>query len=110
MNRKKSSEPRLRQFRGSSAASLNCLAGGCCSGWCFRPGHCCFLLWLTGEVFEGDTAVFDERLRSYVHGFSNPALTVAMRSLSFLGSTVFLVTLGVFTVVVFAYLDCAESL
>ena len=79
-------------------------------GLVLSAGALLLLLWLTGEVFEGDTAVFDERLRSYVHGFSNPALTVAMRSLSFLGSTVFLVALGILTVVVFAYLRLRRAL
>ena len=79
-------------------------------GLMLSTGSLLFLFWLTGEVFEGDTAVFDERLRTFVHGYSNPLLTVAIRLVSFLGSTVFLVTLGILNVIVFAFLHLRREL
>ena len=41
--------------------------------------------WLADEVFEGDTAAFDARVRDWVHGFASPALTTAMRVFSIIG-------------------------
>jgi undecaprenyl-diphosphatase len=72
-------------------------------GLMLSVGSLLLLLWLTGEVFEGDTAAFDDRIRMFVHGFSSPSLTSGMRATSFLGSTVFLVSLGLLAAVVFGY-------
>lgn len=57
--------------------------------------------WLAEEVWEGDSFKFDQVVRDYVHGFANPVLTDVMRALSFLGSTVFLVSFGAILVIIF---------
>ena len=41
--------------------------------------------WLADEVFEGDVAAFDARVRDAVHAFSSPALTAVMRTFSLIG-------------------------
>lgn len=41
--------------------------------------------WLADEVFEGDVAAFDARVRNAVHAFSSPALTALMRAFSLIG-------------------------
>lgn len=46
--------------------------------------------WLSDEVLEGATRPFDEMTREQVHHLAFPALTTAMISISFLGSTIFL--------------------
>jgi len=58
-----------------------------------------FLGWLIDQVFEGDSVQFDEATRAAVHEFASPALTVIMRGLSFVGSTIAL-TIGTFIVVI----------
>lgn len=68
---------------------------------------CSFLLffgWLAEEVFEGDTRIFDETIRNFVHERSSPALTSAMIFFSFLGSPLFLIILGILIVAAFSYL------
>ena len=52
-----------------------------------------FLSWLTDQVFEGDALQFDESTRAAVHQLASPAMTVIMRGLSFVGSTIVL-TIG----------------
>ncbi len=42
-------------------------------------------LWLADEVFEGDVAAFDARVRNAVHAFSSPLLTALMRAFSLIG-------------------------
>ena len=79
-------------------------------GLMLSAGSLLLLLWLTGEVFEGDSAAFDDRIRTFVHGFSSPPLTSAMRAASFLGSTVFLVSLGVLVAAFFAYFHMRREL
>ncbi len=54
-------------------------------------GSLAFFAWLTDEVLEGDSRSFDDTTRAAVHQLASPALTLAMRGISFLGSTVFLV-------------------
>ena len=58
-----------------------------------------FLGWLTDQVFEGDMREFDDVTRAAVHTFASPTLTLFMRFMSFLGSTIFL-TLGTIAVIV----------
>jgi membrane-associated phospholipid phosphatase len=41
--------------------------------------------WLADEVFEGDVAAFDARVRNAVHAWASPALTAAMRAFSIIG-------------------------
>jgi undecaprenyl-diphosphatase len=49
-----------------------------------------FFGWLADEVLEGETRHFDDVTRAAVHTLASPALTSAMRGISFLGSTLFL--------------------
>jgi membrane-associated phospholipid phosphatase len=60
-----------------------------------------FFGWLTEEVLEGETRRFDDATRTAVHQLASPGLTVAMRGISFLGSTYFLLALTVIVVVCF---------
>jgi membrane-associated phospholipid phosphatase len=67
---------------------------------------CGFLLffgWLTEEVFEGDTRIFDESVRNYIHQFSWPQLVSFMIFFSFLGSPLFLIFLGTIIIAAFWY-------
>ena len=57
-----------------------------------------FFGWLADEMAEGDTARFDAAVRGFVHSFAAPLLTELMRGLSFVGSTLFLVLLGILIV------------
>lgn len=54
-------------------------------------GSLAVFAWLTDEVLEGDSRYFDDTTRAAVHQLASPALTLAMRGISFLGSTVFLI-------------------
>lgn len=47
--------------------------------------------WLAEDVFEGATIAFDDTVRSAVHDAATPFLTVLMKFVTLLGSTVFLV-------------------
>ena len=60
-----------------------------------------FFGWFADEMAEGDTARFDETVRIFVHSFAAPSLTWLMRAASFVGSTLFLILLGI---VIFATL------
>ena len=50
-----------------------------------------FFNWLAHEVFEGDTRVFDDRIRMAIHAHSLPALTLAMRAITHLGGPLTLI-------------------
>ena len=56
-------------------------------------GALIFFSWLTDQVFEGDALQFDEATRAAVHQLASPAMTLFMRGLSFVGSTIVL-TIG----------------
>ncbi len=56
--------------------------------------------WLADEVFEGDVARLDSRVRIWIHLYASPSLTSAMFSISEFGSLV-LVLLFVFAFVAF---------
>src|SRR4029079_16939452 len=43
--------------------------------------------WIADERREGDTARFDEGIRSFVHSFASPGLTHFMFGMSFMGAT-----------------------
>jgi undecaprenyl-diphosphatase len=64
---------------------------------------CALLLfsWLAEEVFKGDTRLFDEQTRAFVNGHAAPSLTVAMRGVTYLGSTVVVAALCVCAVLAF---------
>ncbi len=67
---------------------------------------CGFLLffgWLAEEVFEGDTGIFDESIRNYIHQFSGPLATSVMIFFSFLGSPLFLIFSGIIIIAAFWY-------
>jgi undecaprenyl-diphosphatase len=53
-------------------------------------GTIVFFGWLADEVLDGETRQFDEVTRATVHQLASPAMTTAMRGISFLGSTLFL--------------------
>jgi len=61
-----------------------------------------FFGWLADEVLEGETRHFDDVTRAAVHTLASPALTTAMRGISFLGSTLFLTAATIFAVAWFA--------
>ena len=56
-----------------------------------------FFLWLAEEVIEGDTQAFDNDLRTLIHHYASPSLTVLMQLFSFLGSLACLAGLSVLT-------------
>jgi undecaprenyl-diphosphatase len=49
--------------------------------------------WLSEEVFEGETKDFDAYIRTFVHHYSSPSLTTAMRFVTSLGSPTVLFSL-----------------
>jgi membrane-associated phospholipid phosphatase len=71
-------------------------------GLCAAIAALIFFGWLTDEVLEGDSRHFDEVTRAAVHQFASPALTVMMRFLSFVGSTIVLTIGTIIVVVMFA--------
>ncbi|MDQ3747511.1 MAG: phosphatase PAP2 family protein [Acidobacteriota bacterium] len=62
-----------------------------------------FFAWTADEIMEGDTLRFDDSIRGFVHQFAFPALTILMQIASFLGSTLFLILLGI-SVIITLYL------
>ena len=60
-----------------------------------------FFAWLADEVFEGDTKVFDDYVRDYIHAFASPALTTWMKFFSFVGSPLVLTISGIVVVTIF---------
>lgn len=65
-------------------------------------GTIIFFGWLADEVLEGETRHFDEVTRAAVHQLASPAMTVAMRGISFLGSMLFLTCATVVIIIWFA--------
>ena len=65
-------------------------------------GTIVFFGWLADEVLDGETRQFDEATRAAVHQLASPAMTTAMRGISFLGSTLFLTVATVAVVIWFA--------
>jgi undecaprenyl-diphosphatase len=61
-----------------------------------------FFGWLADEVLEGETRHFDDVTRAALHTLASPALTTAMRGISFLGSTLFLTAATILAVAWFA--------
>ncbi|HEX8249208.1 MAG TPA: phosphatase PAP2 family protein [Pyrinomonadaceae bacterium] len=66
-------------------------------------GSLFFFAWLADEVLEGDAGAFDETLRLYVHGYAGETLTLLMRFMTMLGSTLFLGVLGIGVLVIFVF-------
>ena len=65
-------------------------------------GSLVFFGWLADEVLQGETRHFDDVTRAAVHTLASPALTSAMRGISFLGSMQFLTAATILVVVWFA--------
>ena len=65
-------------------------------------GTIVFFGWLADEVLDGETRQFDEATRAAIHQFASPALTTAMRGISFLGSTLFLTIATIAVIIWFA--------
>jgi undecaprenyl-diphosphatase len=61
-----------------------------------------FFGWLADEALEGDARAFDDATRAAVHQLASPLLTLIMRGLSFVGSTIALTVGTIFVVVRFA--------
>lgn len=66
-------------------------------------GMLLFFAWLAEEVLEGDTRAFDESVRAGIYAIANPSLTALMRGVTTLGSTTFLIALGVCVVLAFVF-------
>jgi undecaprenyl-diphosphatase len=65
-------------------------------------GTIVFFGWLADEVLDGETRQFDEATRAAVHHLASPAMTTAMRGISFLGSMLFLTIATVAVITWFA--------
>ena len=65
-------------------------------------GSIIFFGWLTDEVLDGETRHFDEVTRAAVHQLASPAMTTAMRGISFLGSMIFLTIATAVVIIWFA--------
>jgi undecaprenyl-diphosphatase len=61
-----------------------------------------FIGWLADEALEGDARAFDDATRAAVHQLASPLLTLIMRGLSFVGSTIALTVGTIFVVIRFA--------
>jgi undecaprenyl-diphosphatase len=60
-----------------------------------------FFGWLVDEALEGDARAFDDATRAAVHQLASPLLTLIMRGLSFVGSTIALTVGTIFVVIRF---------
>lgn len=65
-------------------------------------GTLIFFGWLSDEVLDGETRNFDDVTRAAIHQLASPAMTNAMRGISFLGSTLFLTIATTIVIVWFA--------
>lgn len=63
-----------------------------------------FFSWLARKVFEGQLTAFDLHIRTVVHQYANPGLTLAMEVISDLGSPIFLSTLLAALIITFLLL------
>src|SRR6266404_1767324 len=61
--------------------------------------------WMASEVFEGETAVFDESVRQALHRNASPFLTRCFIVVSFIGSPAVLIGLGIAFVGISLYLQ-----
>jgi undecaprenyl-diphosphatase len=69
-----------------------------------------FFLWLSDEVFEGSTKVFDDNIRNAIHEIATPWLTQVMIVFSFIGSFEFLICLAIIIIIVFARLKWKRAI
>lgn len=74
------------------------------AGLALAVGALFFFSWLAEEVFEGDTIRFDEGVRALINQHASPALTSLMRFITFFGSTIFIMVMGICIVLFFIWL------
>jgi undecaprenyl-diphosphatase len=67
---------------------------GFLTGLVMAIGAVVFFAWLSGEVLEGDTARFDETIRTLVNSHASPRLTAIMQTITMLGSVSLLMSFG----------------
>jgi undecaprenyl-diphosphatase len=65
--------------------------------------------WLAEDVLEGEKQHFDEAIRALVQEHATPALTAAMRVITLLGSTAFLLALGLLITLIFLVVKWKRS-
>ena len=78
------------------------------TGFLAAAGSLAFFSWMSDEMLEGDTARFDEAVRSGVHSFASPAVTTAMKVITFFGSTIG-ISIGVAIVLICVPLDKTQA-
>ena len=91
----------MKPKRASRDTLLEFLSLSLIVGLATSIGALVFFAWLADEVLEGETQRFDTLTRETVHQFASPAMTSAMRGISFLGSTIFLTIATAVVVVLF---------
>ena len=64
----------------------NRVTGPVMAGFVLALGALFLLAWLSWEVLQGETAQFDDYVRTVVHEHSTPALTILMRGFTTIGS------------------------
>jgi undecaprenyl-diphosphatase len=74
------------------------------AGLALAVGALFFFSWLAEEVFEGDTIRFDEAVRAAINQHASPALTSLMRFITFFGSTIFILAVGICVVLYFIWI------
>jgi undecaprenyl-diphosphatase len=70
-------------------------------GLCIAAGALVLFTWLGREILEGEVLVFDDRLRTLVHGLASPGLTTIMRAASLYGGPGVLIPAGLVAAVAF---------
>lgn len=70
-------------------------------GLLIAVGALVFFAWLAEEMLEGDTMIFDNEIRGFIHDHSNETLTSPMRAFTFAGSTLFISSLTGVVLLVF---------
>lgn len=101
MNRERQNKNPLVEIIGRIGKKFG---GRLIAGLMIAVGFLLFFGWLAEEVFEGETRMFDESVRNFVHGFAAPPLTALMKFFSFVGSPLFLGILGLTVIAVLLYL------
>ena len=87
-----------KHSKSRSAAISGSVIG---AGLLAATGAIFFFAWLAEEVLEGDTLVFDESVRSFIHDHANDGLTQLMNIATFMGSTLFLCIVTAVVLMVF---------
>lgn len=70
-------------------------------GLLIAVGALIFFAWLAEEMLEGDTMLFDNAVRGFIHDHSNETLTSTMRAFTFAGSTLIISALTGIVLAVF---------